>query len=175
MPDTTDIDPPKRPAVSRTSWLSALAIGLLVGLFIGECRNRPLRQEVQRLKIENQGLQKHWSDDGKTLEAKLAAIDAFNEGNALTRSRAFAEAIASYSRAIELNPGFAEAYANRGVAYVKTGEFDKAITDYNEAIRLEPTRASTYYNRGIAYLEKGDENKAAADFAEAKGLGYEPE
>jgi len=173
MPETSET--PNLPFRSRLGCGSALVIGLLIGFFVGELRNRGLRREIQRLKIECEGLHSHWTDDGRTLEAKLAAIDAFNEGNALTRTRKFLEAIACYSKAIELNPGFAEAYANRGVAYVKSGQFDEAVADYNEAIRLEPTRATTYYNRGIAYVEKGEAKKAAADFAKAEQLGYTAE
>src|SRR5689334_3655934 len=57
-------------------------------------------------------------------------------------------AIASYTRAINLNPRYSAAYKGRGLAYFDLGDKQKAIADYNEAIRLTPNDAEAYNSRG---------------------------
>src|SRR5215204_1440714 len=52
--------------------------------------------------------------------------------------RDYDEAIREYTKAIELNPQFAEAYYNRGIAYSDKKEYDAAIQDYTKAIELNP-------------------------------------
>ncbi|MEM6503611.1 MAG: tetratricopeptide repeat protein, partial [Cyanobacteria bacterium P01_C01_bin.89] len=50
-------------------------------------------------------------------------------------------AIASYDRAIELNPNDAIAYNNRGLALSDQGELEAAIASYDRAIELNPNYA----------------------------------
>jgi tetratricopeptide (TPR) repeat protein len=77
-------------------------------------------------------------------------------------------AIADYSRAIQLNPNFFEAYNDRGNVYMNgKKDYDHAIVDYSSAIRLNPNLAISYNNRGIAYRIKGDYDRAIADYTEA--------
>ena len=47
------------------------------------------------------------------------------------------EALADYSRAIELDPGFQWAIVNRGVTYRQMRRFDEALADLNRAVELE--------------------------------------
>ena len=65
-------------------------------------------------------------------------------------------AIVDYTKAIELNPDYAEAYNNRGVAYHLKKEYDSAIIDFSKAIELNPDYAIAYNNRGRAYGVKGE-------------------
>lgn len=76
-------------------------------------------------------------------------------------------AIVNLTKAIELNPNFAEAYNNRGIAYRKEGDYDHAIDDYTKAIELKPDFAKAYNNRGNAYSDKGDYTRAIADYTKA--------
>lgn len=82
--------------------------------------------------------------------------------------------VANYGKAIELNPGDAEAYLNRGDAYGEIAEYDKAIADYSRAIELDPTDARPYYNRGLDYLNKGDAPKAVSDLEKCIALSTDP-
>jgi tetratricopeptide (TPR) repeat protein len=47
-------------------------------------------------------------------------------------------AIADYSKAIELNPTLAQAYANRAVVETLEGKKVEASRDFDTAFRLEP-------------------------------------
>jgi tetratricopeptide (TPR) repeat protein len=49
------------------------------------------------------------------------------------------DALEDLSRAIELDPGNAEAYYQRGLVYSLKGETDKALADYDQACALDPT------------------------------------
>jgi len=75
--------------------------------------------------------------------------------------------ISNYTKAINLNPQYANAYILRGVSYSGRKDYDAAIRDYTEAIRLSPNDASPYNNRGVSYYLKGDENAAIRDYTEA--------
>ena len=48
----------------------------------------------------------------------------------------FQGAADKFSRAIEADPQYAEAYFNRGLAYEEMGKFDLAETDYRKALSL---------------------------------------
>lgn len=74
------------------------------------------------------------------------------------------EAISDYSKAIELNPEFVEAYNNRGNSYSDLEQYDKALADYNKAIELRPNFASAYNNRGNVYRNLGELDKAVNDY-----------
>ena len=50
----------------------------------------------------------------------------------------YKQAIEDYDRAIEIKPGYAEAYINRGVAYNGLGNYRQAIEDLNRAIEIKP-------------------------------------
>ena len=58
----------------------------------------------------------------------------FNRGLAYDNQGRYDQAIANYSRAIELNPDYVSAYYNRGNAYDNQGRYHQAIADYSRAI-----------------------------------------
>ncbi|MGD8254129.1 MAG: tetratricopeptide repeat protein, partial [Syntrophobacterales bacterium] len=77
-------------------------------------------------------------------------------------------AIADDNKAIEINPGCAQAYTNRGLTFASKRQYDQAISDYNKAIELNPRLAQTYYNRGLAYSQgKAQYAQAISDFTRA--------
>jgi tetratricopeptide (TPR) repeat protein len=104
------------------------------------------------------------------------AIDAYNRGVDHHEKSEVNEAIADYTEAIRLNPGFAEAYYNRGILCGRDkDDLDRAIADFGEAIRINPKFVDAYHTRGLASQRKGEQAKAEADFAKARELGYEPQ
>ncbi|HPG73971.1 MAG TPA: tetratricopeptide repeat protein, partial [Bacteroidales bacterium] len=46
------------------------------------------------------------------------------------------KAIADYTKAAEIAPGFAEAFNNRGAAYIAVGETEKACSDFTIAAQI---------------------------------------
>jgi tetratricopeptide (TPR) repeat protein len=47
------------------------------------------------------------------------------------------EAITEFTRALKINPRYAEAHSNRANAYLKKGEYRKALYDLNRAKSLK--------------------------------------
>jgi len=60
------------------------------------------------------------------------------------------EAIASYRKAIELQPNKADAHINLGAALQQKGELDEAITSFRKAIELQPDLVRAHFNLGVA-------------------------
>ncbi|MBI4243843.1 MAG: protein kinase [Planctomycetes bacterium] len=60
--------------------------------------------------------------------------------------------ISEYSKAIEIDETYAEAYLKRGRVYYRLGRFDLAISDYNSAIDKMPKLSESYLSRMLANL-----------------------
>lgn len=76
-------------------------------------------------------------------------------------------AIVDYTKAIEINPEYADAYYNRGTAKSALNDQDRAIVDFTKAIEINPEDADAYYNRGIAKSGIGDNNGAIEDYSKS--------
>lgn len=94
-----------------------------------------------------------------------------DRGVAYGQKGQFEQAIADFTKAIEIDPKSTDAYFNRAVAYAKKNQHDRAISDYTKALQTGPKDAGTYYYRGIAYLEKRQFDQAADDFTNAIEIG----
>jgi tetratricopeptide (TPR) repeat protein len=57
--------------------------------------------------------------------------------------------VASYNKAIELDPKDANALSNRGHAYRDLGNNEKAIADFRAALAINPT-----HDRALAHLKQ---------------------
>jgi tetratricopeptide (TPR) repeat protein len=88
-------------------------------------------------------------------------------GNRWFRVGNLDEAIISYTKALEVDPEYVEAYNNRGQAYYQKNDFESAIKDYTRAIEIKPDDPRYYNNRGNAYKDSGQLEKALADFNKA--------
>jgi tetratricopeptide (TPR) repeat protein len=95
-------------------------------------------------------------------------------GRALVSADRPAEAIRDFDRALDLNPGYAEAHYNRGIACANANRFSDAIRDYGRAIALRPDYAAAYDNRAVAYYELKAYDKACADVKRFMELGGKP-
>ena len=75
-------------------------------------------------------------------------------------------AIKAFSKAMELNPNFADAYMDRGLAYTILGNHQQAIEDYNKVIELNNRYTKIYLVRGLAYGWLGNYPQAINDFSD---------
>src|SRR5215472_3164077 len=87
--------------------------------------------------------------------AQSSADDWFKSGLEKSERGDFRGAIADWSRAIELDPGSASAYADRCGAKQMIGDNDGAIADCTRAIELDPKAGLAYGGRGYARQAKG--------------------
>jgi tetratricopeptide (TPR) repeat protein len=83
------------------------------------------------------------------------------------------DAITSYSKAIEMNPEYAEAYNNRAYTYMRMRDYPKALTDLDKAIDIRPKYIHARMNRGdiYNYYYAIDREKAIIDYNVVLSLG----
>ena len=96
-----------------------------------------------------------------------------SEGRTQTRAGEYAEAIASFDAAIELDPSLARAWGERGYAKLLSGDLAGAQTDLEHALPLDdgaPYQASIHYNLGLVAERRGDAAAAKAAFARSLEL-----
>jgi tetratricopeptide (TPR) repeat protein len=73
--------------------------------------------------------------------------------------------IANFTRAIEIDPQFVEAYIARARAYACKGENDLALRDFSSASKIAPRSTEVYFQRGNFYLDKQNYTDAIADYS----------
>lgn len=72
-----------------------------------------------------------------------------------------------FSRALELDPDLASAYAKRGMLYYFQGKYQKVIEDFENYTRLQPDNGEGYRMLGMGYLYMGSYDAAIATFGYA--------
>jgi Flp pilus assembly protein TadD len=109
---------------------------------------------------------------GKPGNADVAAL--VKKGVELHEARRFAEAIVPLTRALELDPGSAEACRRRGMSKREQNDLSGALADFSESIRLQPTEPTTWAGRGVTREKAGDPDGAQSDYSRAIELdpGY---
>jgi tetratricopeptide (TPR) repeat protein len=92
------------------------------------------------------------------------------------------DAAAAYTRQIELDPGQAEGYSQRGHVYTFLGQYDKARADYTNAMRLSKANGPVNYAvwRSLVSVYAGEPDRAIAELEQLAqaidGMGLpEPE
>ena len=84
------------------------------------------------------------------------------------------EAIADFSKAIELNPDFMGTYYNRGSVYIKLGKYAEACADFTKFIEINPDYADAYCERGNCHYELKNYKDALTDYLQALETGKAP-
>jgi Flp pilus assembly protein TadD len=94
-----------------------------------------------------------------------------SQGKKFFNAAQYDQAIAAFSKALDLDPQSIQAYNNRGIAYCHKQDFDQAIRDFSRTIEIDPQFGKAYNNRAVAYMIKGEKDKARLDVEKAKSLG----
>ncbi|MDO8637611.1 MAG: tetratricopeptide repeat protein, partial [Dehalococcoidia bacterium] len=89
------------------------------------------------------------------MQVSSQAIEHNNRGIDLANAGKYDEAIAEYTKAIAIDPKYANAYANRGIAYNNKKQYDMAIIDLSKAIELDTKNADAWNNKGVALQKLG--------------------
>jgi len=72
----------------------------------------------------------------------------------------FEKAIASYKKAVDLKPDFADGYYYLGNLLFKMNRVDHAITCFTQTLQLKPDYTIAHYSLGLALATKGLNQKA---------------
>jgi len=113
--------------------------------------------------------------NGAVAEAeKNLAADPKNVDLILALGRAqggiwrFREAVATYTRGLELAPNDARLLVARGHRYISLRQPDKALADLKKAAGIDPKAASLWYHLGLAHYLRGEFGEAAAAFEKSR-------
>jgi serine/threonine-protein kinase len=106
-------------------------------------------------------------------EGALADLTASEPGTLCIRGTLLhlrgeaARALASFQKAAELAPRWADAHAGRASALASLSRLDEAVEDLGRAIELEPREAAFHEERGLLQLRRGRKAEALADLERA--------
>jgi tetratricopeptide (TPR) repeat protein/tRNA A-37 threonylcarbamoyl transferase component Bud32 len=105
-----------------------------------------------------------------------SAWDYFEIGHMYRARRNHQEAIAAYTKAIDMAQTIRDEsadttrfyrYTARGDSYTALGMYEQALADYDKAVELGPFRSYTYKRRGLMHFRLGHYDQALADIAKA--------
>lgn len=97
----------------------------------------------------------------------VSAYEFNAKGLAAAQVLNFDEASSLFSKAIEADSKYVEAYYNRGVTRFMRQDYDGASSDLNKAIELDPKDPMAYINRGMCYLASMNLMQGMADLNKA--------
>ncbi len=142
---------------------------LIVTLFVASCLQLiiPTASFAQQNNRHDLIAQQNQSEAGSQ---NPVAQKSFQEGLDFYKAKNLAEAEKSFRKAVEVDPNFAEAYANLGSVLANQDKVSQAIPLFEKAISLRPDVPFLHYQLGVAlYLEKRPTD-AIASLEKAKDL-----
>jgi tetratricopeptide (TPR) repeat protein len=89
---------------------------------------------------------------------------ALDEGAALYKRGRYADALASFRKAVELDPGLTKAWENIGWAQHRLGNDHEALRVWTTVLKVEPGNAAIWNAVGEIELDQGAAARAAAAF-----------
>jgi len=106
-----------------------------------------------------------WSRSGDAATDRM-----FERGLAQMRDGHLKIAVVTFSRAIAMRPGFAEAWNKRATVYFLLGEDDLSLKDCDEVLKRNPQHFGVLAGYGQIYLRKGDLPRALDYFERALAI-----
>jgi tetratricopeptide (TPR) repeat protein len=91
----------------------------------------------------------------RSAPAGSTAEDEFNRGLRARTAKDWNSAAAAFRRAVELKPGYAEAWNGLGHALRNQGKYAESLKAYDEALRLRPNFSEALEYLGEAYVKLG--------------------
>ena len=99
------------------------------------------------------------------------AREEIRQGEAALFASDLNKAKEHFDKAIDLDPGNAEAWLRRASVYSNLQGYDLALADLDKAIDLDPDMADAWYNRATIKTILGNDLEACDDYKEAYRLG----
>jgi tetratricopeptide (TPR) repeat protein len=112
--------------------------------------------------IAEEALWAVWSRSGDE-----RADELLRRGIAEMGAEHLGDAIATFTRVIELRPDFAEGWNKRATAYYLAGEYRRSLADCKEVIRRNPLHFGALSGYGQIYLQLDEPEKALEYFRRA--------
>jgi len=149
-------------------------------------REKDLLAKIEELEKQNKKLISSSSQEKRNklklqfekVTRELTAIELSNKALALWSYGYYTDvskAIALLKKALQIDPGYSEAFNNLGLAYRSKGDYDRAIKFYQKALKIDlkqlghdhPNVATRYNNMGVAFSRKREYDKAIEYYQKA--------
>ena len=91
----------------------------------------------------------------KRAPAAPSAEEEYGRGLRARSARDWTSAAGAFRRAVELRPGYAEAWNGLGYALRNQGKYQESLNAYDEALRLRPEFPEALEYLGEAYVKLG--------------------
>ena len=137
-------------------------------------RKNKLDKLFKELKISNseltfkveQKIWKIWSTHPK--ENKLTLM--LSEGSGLVKKNQLNGAIKLFTKVIELDPNWAEAWNKRATVFYLLGEFQKSQDDIDEVLKLEERHFGALAGQGLVNIQLKNYEKAIMSYKKAQKI-----
>ena len=124
-------------------------------------KDKELAQQIsQKLKISSVKLDNLTVEQSQTIQindldsASIELIESwFNLGLKQVSVGEFTKAIASWEKALKINPNLSEAWHNRGSALGRLGDYELAITSFQNALTIDPDNYQAWNDRAHALYQ----------------------
>ncbi len=124
-------------------------------------KDKELAQQIsQKLKISPAKLNNLTVEQSQTIQtndldsASIELIESwFNLGLKQVSAGEFTKAIASWEKALKINPNLSEAWHNRGSALGRLGDYESAITSFQNALTIDPNNYQAWNDRAHALYQ----------------------
>ena len=108
--------------------------------------------------------------DSKEVQGEQLATMYYTRGDLHSQTGKLDQAIADYTKAIEIMPDHAAAFHDRATAYALQKKFTEALDDLSRAQFLVPQSPLPYFNRGRVYEMMNRKNGAIAEYRKARAV-----
>ena len=150
---------------AQTDWGKASKLG-----------NRQADHWLQQFKAHQTNKKENESDtrspNNSSKQAAPRAQELFRHGSNALQKCNYVEADHLLTLCLSADPGYAQAYLERGKARTSLSQDGSALSDFDSAIRLNPNDGEGYAHRGILYAKLGENSKAKNDLITALRLGH---
>ncbi len=86
--------------------------------------------------------------------------ELFIQGQFKFMDEEFEASIELFSKVLEIDPGFSDAYQARAVARLRSGDEKGALADIDKAIECAPENAKYHYRKGAILFKSGELDEA---------------
>ena len=137
--------------------VAALAFGL-IGCKKGLCKLADLLQDPDPVvnQMAEHAMWTIWFRSGATPEANRELC----YGTKAMNRRDFEKAVEHFARAIEADPGFAEAYNQRAIVHYLQEHYDECLEDCKRVVERMPHHFGAWAGMGHCYAHQGRLNEA---------------
>ena len=137
-------------------------------------RKKQLDKLFNELKINNpaltfeveQKIWKIWSTHPKKNELTLM----LSEGSTLVKNDKLNEAVNIFTKVIELDPNWAEAWNKRATVLYLLGEFQKSQNDIDKVLELEERHFGALAGQGLVNIQLKNYDKAIMSYEKAQKI-----